>query len=149
MSLNFIKYWLFRKFECAKTYKNHLDFKVDKLTRSIENIATGDSFHTEVSLLAKSDLKNINLKNKWSFNWKSEFGKIEREVYKLTIVGNPLIIQGIVSIEYRTKYVYMHLLESAPFNLGKNKIYAGVAGNLVAYACLRSFQTGGEGFVSF
>lgn len=67
----------------------------------------------------------------------------------MTIVGNPSIVQGILSIEYRTKYVYMHLLENAPFNFGKNKTYVGVAGNLVAYACLRSFQTGGDGFVSF
>ena len=43
----------------------------------------------------------------------------------------------------------MHLLESAPFNMGKKKMYAGVAGNLVAYACKRSFQLGFDGFVSF
>jgi hypothetical protein len=43
----------------------------------------------------------------------------------------------------------MYLLESAPFNLGKNKLYEGVPGNLVAYACKVSFQRVGEGFVSF
>jgi hypothetical protein len=43
----------------------------------------------------------------------------------------------------------MHLLESASFNKGKNKIYNGVAGNLVAYACKVSFQHGNDGFVSF
>jgi hypothetical protein len=43
----------------------------------------------------------------------------------------------------------MYLLESSPFNLGKNKLYEGVPGNLVAYACKVSFQRGGEGFVSF
>jgi hypothetical protein len=43
----------------------------------------------------------------------------------------------------------MDLLESAPFNIGKHKIYEGVAGNLVAYACKISFQKGFEGFVSF
>ena len=41
------------------------------------------------------------------------------------------------------------MLESAPFNIGKHKIYEGVAGNLVAYACKISFQKGFEGFVSF
>jgi hypothetical protein len=43
----------------------------------------------------------------------------------------------------------MNLLESSPFNIGKHKIYEGVAGNLVAYACKISFQRGYEGFVSF
>ena len=75
--------------------------------------------------------------------------KIDREVYKLTIVGNPDIIQGLVSLEIKKDHVYMYLLESAPFNIGKNKIYEGVSGNLVAFACKLSFQRGGEGFVSF
>lgn len=43
----------------------------------------------------------------------------------------------------------MDLIESAPFNLGRNKIYEGVAGNLVAFACKVSFQRGFEGFLSF
>ncbi|MFZ4799942.1 MAG: hypothetical protein ACOYMA_20800 [Bacteroidia bacterium] len=43
----------------------------------------------------------------------------------------------------------MNLLESAPFNIGKDKLYEGVAGNLVAYACKLSFQYGFEGFVAF
>jgi hypothetical protein len=43
----------------------------------------------------------------------------------------------------------LELIESAFFNLGKNKIYEGVAGNLVAFACKVSFQRGFDGFVSF
>lgn len=43
----------------------------------------------------------------------------------------------------------MDLLESASFNLGKNKLYVGVPGNLVAFACKVSFQRGFDGFVSF
>jgi hypothetical protein len=43
----------------------------------------------------------------------------------------------------------MHLVESAPFNKGKLKMYAGVAGNLVAFACKVSFQRGHEGNISF
>ena len=41
-------------------------------------------------------------------------------------------------------------LESAPFNLGRNKLYEGVAGgNLVAFACKTSYQHGFEGYISF
>ncbi len=43
----------------------------------------------------------------------------------------------------------MHLVENAPFNRGNEKMYAGVPGNLVAFACRLSFQRGNEGNVSF
>jgi hypothetical protein len=43
----------------------------------------------------------------------------------------------------------LHLVENAPFNKGKLKMYAGVAGNLVAFACKVSFQRGHDGNVSF
>jgi len=89
-------------------------------------------------------------KNKgWNFNWKAEFDDIKKEVYKLTIVNNPAIIQGLLSVTIEQDHVFMNLLESAPFNIGKNKIYEGVAGNLVAYACKISFQRGFDGNVAF
>jgi len=34
----------------------------------------------------------------------------------------------------RCKIVYMFLLESAPFNIGKGKLYEGIPGNLIAHA---------------
>lgn len=126
-----------------------LDFEVDKLTNSIENVVTGDSFQTEVSLVSVSDLKDINKKNNWLFDWKFEHRQPEREVYKLTIVGNTKVIQGLLSVEIKTDHVYIHLVENAPFNKGKSKMYAGVAGNLVAFACRLSFQRGHEGNISF
>ena len=54
-----------------------------------------------------------------------------------------------MSLEVKPDHVYMHLVESSPFNKGKGKIYAGVPGNLVAYACKLSFQRGHEGNVAF
>lgn len=132
-----------------KEQNKELDFLIDKLANSIENITTGDSFQTEVSLLTTSDLKSITKKNNWVFDWKEEFKQPEREVYKLTIAGNPSIIQGLMSIEIKSDHVYLHLVENAPFNKGKSKVYAGVPGNLVAFACRLSFQRGHEGNVSF
>jgi hypothetical protein len=133
----------------GKEQKKELDFLIDKLTNSIENITTGDSFLTVVSLLTTSDLKAISKKNNWEFDWKSEFKQPEREVYKLTIAGNTTIIQGLMSIEIKSDHVYLHLVENAPFNKGNSKVYAGVPGNLVAFACRLSFQRGYEGNVSF
>ena len=126
-----------------------LDFIIDKLTNSIENVVTRDSFATDISLLKSSDLKNITKKNNWLFDWKQEFKQPERDVFKLTIVNNSEIIQGLICVEVIEDYVYMHLVESAPFNKGKTKVYAGVPGNLVAFACKLSFQRGHEGNVSF
>lgn len=126
-----------------------LDFIIDKLTNSIENVITGDSFQTEISILQKSDLKSVTKKNGWLFNWSEEFKNPVRDIYKLTISGNSKIIQGLVSLEVKSDHVYMHLVENAPFNKGQTKVYAGVAGNLVAYACKLSFQRGHDGNVSF
>lgn len=126
-----------------------LDFEIDKLTDSIINRISGDSFRTEISLVTKSDLKTITKSRGWLFNCKYEFNQPDREVYKLTIINNPDIVQGLISLTVRPDHVYMFLLESAPFNIGKDKLYEGVPGNLVAYACKLSFQRGGEGFVSF
>lgn len=126
-----------------------LDFEIDKLTNSIENIVTGDSFPTDIVVLTNADLKNITKKNGWEFDWKHEFKQADRDIYKLTIVNNPVVIQGLTSLTEKEDHVYLHLIESAPFNKGKNKMYAGVPGNLVAFACKLSFHRGYDGFVSF
>ncbi len=126
-----------------------LDFEIDKLTNSIQNVQTGDSFLTDVSLINSADLKNTIKKTSWKFDWKFEFAQRDREVFKLTIRDNPSIIQGLISLQIHSDHVYMHLIESALFNIGKSKVYVGVPGNLVAYACKLSFQRGGEGYLSF
>ncbi len=132
-----------------KAKARHLDFIIDKLTNSIQNTISGDSFATEVSRLIKSDLKQITKINGWNFKWKQEFDNNVREVYKLTITNNPSIIQGLLSFTIKEDHIYMDLVESAPFNLGRNKLYEGVPGNLVAFACKVSFQNGFDGFLSF
>lgn len=125
------------------------NFIIDSLTNSILNTISGDSFQTEVIRLNKHDLKLITKQKGWNFNWKAEYDNIEKEVYKLCIVNNNNILQGLLSVSIEQDHVFMNLLESAPFNIGKNKIYEGVAGNLVAYACKISFQKGFDGYVAF
>jgi len=132
-----------------KTDNIELDFIVDKLTNSIQNTISGDSFPTEISRLTIKDCRLTTKENGWNFNWKLELQNDINEVYKMTIIHNPSIIQGLLSIQKESDYIYMKLLENAPFNTGKNKLYEGVAGNLVAYACKLSFQYGFGGFVAF
>lgn len=132
-----------------KNKEKHLGFEVDKLTNSIENILTGDSFQTDISIVEKVDLKIINQKNGWLFDWNRESKLPDRDVYKLTIVNNSTVIQGLVSLTVQLDHVVMNLIESAPFNKGKQKVYAGIPGNLVAFACKLSFQRGCDGYVLF
>ena len=129
--------------------KHLLDFRIDKLTNSIENIISKDSFKTEILPIFQKELKNVIKKNGWRFNWAAEFKESDRTVYKLVIVDNTSVIQGLISLTPTPDNVFMHLIETAPFNFGKNKMYLGVPGNLVAFACKQSFLRGTDGYISF
>ena len=126
-----------------------MGFRIDKLTESIESVSTGESLETNISLVLLSDLKQITKKKGWLFNWKTELNIPDREVYKLTIDGGLPAIQGLISITVKADHIFMDLIESAPSNRGKNKVFLGVLGNLVAFACHVSFQRGFNGFVAF
>lgn len=120
--------------------------KIDKLTHSIENRISCDSFATDVIELKIEELKT--LKKAWKFDWNQEFSS-GNQVYKLVIRTAPEVIQELLSICDKGDHIFMNLLESAPHNFGKNKIYEGVAGNLVAFACQVSFEKGYGGIVAF
>ena len=131
-----------------KINESALDFEVDKLTNSIENALTGEVFDTAISRLSAKDSRNIK-KADWLFDWKKELKDSTKEVYKLTTVNNLTIIQGLLSIEDKQDHIFMHLIESSNFNKGKNKVYLGVPGNLIAYACKVAFERSYQGFVAF
>ncbi len=126
-----------------------IDVEIDGITNSIENAISGDRFSTEVLPLRDYDLPFVSKKQGWLFHWSNEFKSSKRELYKLTIDGNPSIIQGIMSVSDEKDHYYVHLVESAPFNIGKQKLYIGVPGNLFAFACKLSKDKGYKGFVSF
>lgn len=109
-----------------KSEEIQIDFEIDKLTNSIENAISGEVFE-----------------------WHSEIKSNSKSVYCLTTLNNQKIIQGLISITDKGDHIFMDLIESAKFNKGKGKLYKGVAGNLVAFACKTSFEKGYEGVVSF
>ncbi len=121
-----------------------INVEIDSLTNSIQDRETGETLETTVSELSADELKTLE---NWQFNWLKESRYFP--IFKLTTVVDPTVIQGLMSIEDRQGFIYMSLLENAPFNIGKDKKYVGVAGNLVAFACKRSFERGDEGFVTF
>jgi hypothetical protein len=125
-----------------------LDFKIDKFTNSIENSRTGEIFETEVTRLFSKDSKQIK-KADWDFDWHKEYKNPTNEVYKLTTINKPTIIQGLICFTDKHDHIFMSLIESSKFNKGTHKLYKGVAGNLVAYGCKVSFERGYDGVVSF
>jgi hypothetical protein len=125
-----------------------IDIIIDKLTRSLENAISGDSFKTEILVLTPKDIKGIQ-KTDWLFDWKTEVNDKGKFVYKLVIKDNPAIIQGLISLQDKGDHIYMHLIESSKFNRGAKKVYLGVPGNLVSFACKFSFDKGYQGFLSF
>ena len=128
--------------------KQQIDVEIDKLTRSIENAVTGDSFKTEILAVTTKDSKQLR-KSDWLFDWKAEAKNKDKLVYKLVIIDNPTILQGLISLQDKGDHIFMHLIESNLFNRGAKKVYFGVPGNLVAFACKLSFDKGYDGYVSF
>jgi hypothetical protein len=122
-----------------------ITIEIDKLTNSIEHVLTGESFDTEVILVKSSEIKSED----WVFNWIKEINNKSRKVFKLTIKDDVETIQGLVSFEVRQGHIFLHLVESAKFNKGKDKVFFGVAGNLFAYTCKCSFELNFDGFISF
>ena len=100
--------------------KYQVDIEIDKLTRSIENLITGDSFKTEILLLSGNDLKQLK-KTDWLFDWKSEARNKDKLIYKLVIVYNSQVIQGLISMQDKGDHIFMHLIESNKFNRGFQK----------------------------
>ena len=98
--------------------------------------------------ITKKDISVLKSKD-WSFNWKTEANEVAKSVYKLVIVDNPTIVQGLISIEDRGNHYFIHLIESSKFNRGSKKLYLGVPGNLVAFASKQFFLKGYDGYVSF
>jgi hypothetical protein len=49
-----------------------IDILIDKLTNSVENTISGDSFKTNVLPLGKDDLKKMKKKD-WAFDWHKEY----------------------------------------------------------------------------
>ena len=124
------------------------EIEIDRLTRSIENAVSGDSFKTQVLELTSADIRKIKSAD-WLFEWKVEAKQLNKKIYKLAILDNPNIIQGLMSLQDRGDHIFMSLIESSKFNRGIKKLYLGVPGNLIAFACKLSLEAGYGGYVSF
>ena len=88
-----------------KKYQIELDFIIDKLTNSIENINSGDSFPTEVALLNAVELKKLGVEfleqPLKADNWDGH-----KEVFKHSVL--PIIADESCIIEEDVAKCYQH-----------------------------------------
>ena len=102
----------------------------------------------KLAKIAKAILKEMpKKKDGWNFTWRTLFNVEGNEVYKLTLEHKPSEIEGMLMLTLMNdEMVYMNTIEIAPHK------YDHIAGCLIAYACLRSFELGKnnyEGFLTF
>lgn len=125
-----------------------LSIEIDKLSNSIENALTSEIFETRIEKISTRDSQILE-EAKWEFNWQYELKDSTKLVFGLVTIEQPKLIQGLLSIEDKMDHIFIHLIESAYFNKGKEKLYLGVPANLVAFACKMSMDKGYQGFVAF
>jgi hypothetical protein len=108
---------------------------------NITHVKTSEKKDVIIELLTESDYKGIT-KEKYHFDWKTEKSNT---VYKLRLLDDNAIL-GLMSIkEYPSEdRIEIVLLASSTDNTGKNKIYEGIAGALIAYACREAIKLFGE-----
>ena len=116
-----------------------IDIEIDGLTRSIVEVATNVSLNTTIAWWR--DIKPARRKlTGWSFDWKEEV-KLGRQVAGL-FIRRDVALQGLISMEPMSDHMLIHLVESAPHNVGRGKRYVGAPGNLFAFACLECKHAG-------
>lgn len=123
-----------------------IDIFIDKLTPCLVEVASGKIFPTTFCLASEEDITELTEKG-WLFDWSDDELR-KTNIYKLLIKGDDTI-QGLVSAEVIRGAVYVHLVESAPHNLGATKQYEGVGAHLFAIAIKLSIVNGFDGYIFF
>ena len=125
-----------------------VDIEIDEITSCLRERATGRDIETEFSQASAADVAHLR-KDGWKFDWRRELAS-GRYVFKL-ILENDTAIQGLVSMERDCEnlFVFVHLAESAPDNVGDEGKMKGVGAHLFAIAAQLSMESGFDGFVSF
>ena len=127
-----------------------LNFRIDKLTSSIESTNTGEIKATKITIVEQTELRRFNKKGSWLFDWKNLHKEYPNcSVYKLTTIDFEDETQGLIACENRQNFLFIVLIENAPLNRKPTKKYLGVLGNLVAFVCKLSFEKGFDVIVAF
>ncbi len=104
-----------------------------------------------VALIERANAKDMPLKkDAWQFTWKELYKTEGAEFYKIVLENDSSQIEGVLmlSVMYN-EMLYMNNIEVAPHNLGTKGKYENVAGCLIAYACLKSFELGKNTYTGY
>jgi hypothetical protein len=101
--------------------------------------------HLQESTISKKTSDQLS-KDGWAFDWSLNASINSRKI----VLDIDHSIEGIVEFErdYPSLYNNVYTIEIAPWNRGKNKKYADVAGTLLAYVAKDSFVAGFDGFIA-
>ncbi len=107
----------------------------------IEERVSGKTHEIEIVPVIPLDYQEISKPRFW-FNWNEE---TSNEVYKLRIEETKDIL-GLISLEsiQRESRIEIRLLAVSRENRGENKKFDHIAGNLIAFACIRATTLFGE-----
>lgn len=111
----------------------------------LEDKLTGERLPATISRLSRKEIMLIHKSKRFHFKWDKE---LEFEVYGLRIDSTGEIV-GVVSIERnRNEYaVKVRLIANAQEYTGARKRLDRIAGSLLAFVCLTSFEANFDGFV--
>ncbi|MEX2213036.1 MAG: hypothetical protein WD768_02840 [Phycisphaeraceae bacterium] len=129
-------------------HMGEVNIDVDGLTQSIIEVATAISRATVIRWWDQLDSRERARVLAWQFNWSNESELPGRIVAGLTIRRRKAI-EGLISMEDVSDHLFIHLIESAPHNIGRKKRYRGVPANLFAFACQQAMALGFAGEVAF
>lgn len=109
---------------------------------TIVEVRTGERKKVEIKPIERPDFKKLT-KRRYSFPWKEWQGKAE--LYKLCFVGSGDIL-GVMAITDvpGDQRIEISLLAVSIENIGSSKIYDGIAGCLIAYACQKATNKYGK-----
>lgn len=98
----------------------------------IVHVATQEPKNITIEKMEDKDFKKVKRAN-FDFNWGLEKGN---HVFKLRIENEEEIL-GLMSLIHfdQEQRIEIHLLAVSKVNVGQNKVYERIAGNLIAYAC--------------
>ena len=105
-------------------------------------VATSEKKEVIVKPVEDEDFKLL-IKRRYFFEWKSL--KEKASLYKLCVRGDKDILGVMALVDVpQEKRIELKLLASSKENAGKNKIYDGIAGCLIAYACRKALKKYGN-----
>lgn len=96
-------------------------------------VSTGEKKQVTIQPITSEDLKLLT-KKRYSFLWKKLAD--EASLFKLCLMGEEDILGVMALVDFQDdQRIEIKLLATSIENVGKSKMYDGIAGLLVAYAC--------------